>query len=295
MIPPELRLLLDDLRCDVDWLLLGGRRFYRRHWRDLVRAHRWLFIVGCNNSGTSLLKTLLARTGCASTMRYEGQRHTRMLPRTVNPKRSKRVWMEYAERLALPSEGRERAAPRLVHDWMRALDEPVRELVVEKTPANVLRMEWLQAVFPDCRFVGLVRNGYAVAEGIRRKVGTPVERGARHWDAVNRRMIESSSAVRHYLELRYEDLVEQPDATAQRLARFLGIDADRVGEAMHGQFRFSTVLGTRELALRNLNEESIRRLSGQDLRIIRENAGAMLEHFGYAEPLAQAGLSAAAE
>ena len=36
-------------------------------------------------------------------------------------------------------------------------------------------MRWLQEVFPNSCFIGVVRNGFAVAEGIKRKGEKPVE------------------------------------------------------------------------------------------------------------------------
>jgi hypothetical protein len=177
-----------DMVNDLSWHLLGGRRFFSQFWQEVAGSHRWVFVIGCNNSGTSVLQRLLEWTGQISTFPLEGQLYTQVVKRDRNPKFT-RVWTEYVSELQLlPGEVPEKRA-RLVHDWMINLPQPLQQVIVEKTPANTSRARWLQEVFPDSRFIGLVRNGYAVTEGINRKAGQPYARGARHWNAVNKLLL----------------------------------------------------------------------------------------------------------
>jgi hypothetical protein len=137
--------------CDVtrtlDWHFRGGKIFFDRYYSELVNAHKWCFIVGCNNSGTSLLQSILERTDQISTLPTEGMLYTTVLARSTK-REHRRVWTEYLHQFQMNGSDSVEHAPRLLHDWMRDLPAPVHEIIVEKTPANAVRMEWLQKAFP---------------------------------------------------------------------------------------------------------------------------------------------------
>jgi len=270
-----------DFANELSWSLSGGHRIFDRFWRELAGSHRWIFIIGCNNSGTSLLQRLLDWTGQISTFPLEGQLYTRALKRDRNPKFS-RVWTEYLDELQLrPGQSLERC-PRLVHDWMINLPRPLQHIIVEKTPANTSRAEWLQEVFPDSRFIGLVRNGYAVTEGINRKARQPYARGARHWNMVNKLMVNTARNLDHYIEVRYENLAEKPASTMLEICRFVGLQNDLIEElARSNEEEAAKLMVTKFGPVRNHDEETIRKLGTQNIVTIREQAAEMLEHFDY--------------
>lgn len=269
-----------DARRFLSWKFAGGQRFFSQYWRDLVSCHKWVFIVGCNNSGTSILQRILKNSGQVSTWKLEGQRYTRAMPRAMR-RGYERVWMEYADDLRMPLGSEQAVAPRLVHDWLVSLDAPVKKVVLEKTPANLLRMEWLRSVFPDSYFIGLVRNGYAVSEGIRRKSYKDIGRAASHWAAANAAMIETAENIDRYIEVRYEDFFDKEPETIARLAEFLDLDRNALSSAMTHKYALRTIEGEGEQSLKNMNPVSFQRLNAQDIEIIRACAGDMLDRFGY--------------
>ena len=77
----RLRVGFRDARNAVSWHALGGNRFFGEYWQELAQSHRWVFVIGCNNSGTSLLQRLLEWTGEISTFPAEGQLYTRAIKR----------------------------------------------------------------------------------------------------------------------------------------------------------------------------------------------------------------------
>jgi hypothetical protein len=271
---------LNDFNRAFSWYVGGGKRFYSRHFHELVRAHKWCFVVGCNNSGTSLLQKILEESNVVSTLPYEGQMYTRVLAR-ARKKGFERVWSEYAHELAVDRENSLKVAPRLLHDWVKDLKTPLHQVIVEKTPANIMRMGWLERAFPRNYFIGLIRNGYAVAEGIRRKGGKDIARAARHWNFVNKKMKEESKNVRRFLLIRYEQLSERPQETAAQLASFLDLDTDSVKRAVGKTFQFKTVDGSGNSNIQNFNSMSIARLSHDDIEEVYRNASEMLDYFLY--------------
>lgn len=269
-----------DLERSISWHFLGGKKFFQKYYPEMLRSHTWIFIVACNNSGTSLLQSILQNTDQVSTMEHEGQRYTKMLNRATK-RGYERVWSEYLKELRMTSNDSLENLPRLIHDWMRELNNPLRNKIIEKTTANSVRMLWLQAAFPNSRFIGLVRNGYAVVEGIRRKGEKSIERGAKHWNIVNKIMLEDSKKINHYMPIKYEDLVDKSENTINQLAEFIGIDKNKLIEAMEYSYGFSTILGEGKQKVNNLNQKSIARLSEEDKLVISNTASEMLEYYDY--------------
>lgn len=258
----------------------GGKSLYYAESQEIISRYKWVFLVGCNNSGTTILQRLLSGSPEVKTFAMEGQRYTTVLSRAYK-KHYERVWSEYADELMMSEDPTRAQQARIVHDWMTELGNPQSPVILEKTPANVLRMEWLQKCFPNSYFIGLVRNGYAVAEGIRRKGKKSIGRAAKHWGEVNNILLVNAQNVTRYQEIRYEDLVTEPDKVAQQLADFVGITVEPLKQAAKTSFQFNTVAGEGSQPLRNFNLESIKRLDVNDIELIRKECGEMLERFGY--------------
>jgi hypothetical protein len=121
--------------------------------------------------------------------------------------------------------------------------------VVSKRIANNLRIPLLADVFPDARFVVLVRDGRAVAASLSKVDwwednyvwwygGTPRRwrnEGRDPWEICARNWVEELAAIAdglrsvptdQVLRLRYEDLVIDPVATLLSVADFVGIPRD---------------------------------------------------------------------
>ena len=273
-------LKFNDIKRAIKWHILGGKYFFNRYTPEILKAHKWCFIVGCNNSGTSLLQNLLESSGLISTFPHEGQRYTNVLTR-ASRRGYERVWSEFNQDLKLTGNDSLDCVPRLLHDWMTELPLPIKEIILEKTTANAVRLTWLQEAFPRSCFIGLVRNGYAVTEGISRKGEKSVERGARHWNLINKIMLQDSENLDNYLQIRYEDLVEEPQNVIEQIAEMISQDSDELNKEIKRQFVLNAVADSSMVNIRNYNDESIARLSHEEIRKIHNEAMEMLDYFGY--------------
>ncbi|MCP4804563.1 MAG: glycosyltransferase [Proteobacteria bacterium] len=112
---------------------------------------------------------------------------------------------------------------------------PEGQRIAEKTPHDLLHMETLGRLYPEARFIHVVRDGRAVSRSLTRQAwsdpstGKPVwycanlTGASRYWAQVVASIRQQSSAVSgRYLEIRYEDLVSEPAATMRRVLAFLG-------------------------------------------------------------------------
>jgi hypothetical protein len=96
----------------------------------------------------------------------------------------------------------------------------------EKDPTYTLHLDLVEALFPDACYVHLVRDGHDVVASFRDRWG--YRSGGRAARGEWRRYV--TAARRHgervgpgrYAELRYEDLVREPEASVRRLLDLLG-------------------------------------------------------------------------
>ncbi|MGH8196320.1 MAG: sulfotransferase family protein, partial [Woeseiaceae bacterium] len=96
----------------------------------------------------------------------------------------------------------------------------------EKTPAHIFFADRILCGFPKAQFVHIVRDGRDVAVSWKNVPFGPkhVYASARRWadvlDAGHR--LQETVSDKQYLELRYEDLLHDTEATIRRVCHFLG-------------------------------------------------------------------------
>jgi len=269
-----------DARAELYWRLYGSRKYTLEKLASQASQHRWCFVVGCNNSGTTLVSDILQNTRGVSGFVYEGQRYTRALTRAAR-KGHERVWSEFLDELRLTEMDSRDNAPRLLHDWTLALKHPIESLIVEKSTCNAVRMRWLQEIFPNSVFIAMVRDGYSVVEGSYRKGEKDIARAARHWNLVNKLIVEDSSRLRNFYLLKYEDLVGQNAVVVKNLAALLELPESDLTTALEGEYGFNTLNGLGPQSIKDFNAASRARLNDRDIKTIRTEAKEMLDHFHY--------------
>ena len=211
-----------------------------------------ILLIGCPRSGTTLLRVMLnahPRIGIPPENRFVSQVWFRR--HRFGPPGSARA----ARRMALAVTRRGRGAvhvgtdrPRLLADFERtrpqtpaaALDQVFSAWAArhgkarwgDKRPAYYALVDQLDAMFPDARFVHIVRDGRACVASLQRPpFSYPPVRAVATWlnsMHAGRRALRRLGPDR-VLELRYEDLTSEPEETLRRLCAFLG---EEFAEAM---------------------------------------------------------------
>jgi len=109
---------------------------------------------------------------------------------------------------------------------------------VFKTPSEVMRAGMYETIFPDASLIGIRRNPYAVAEGIRRKrmkdperpefegLRTTIEQSAQQWLYSNLVLEYQSHALKRCCIVYYEDFVNNTRETLHNILCFLGLPKD---------------------------------------------------------------------
>jgi hypothetical protein len=218
------------------------------------RLDRPVFIVGAPRSGTSLLYSVLRSAPAFA--HWPGEAHE-VWEADFHP--ALRGWSSNAL-TAADAEGR--PAERIRRSFFLVAGS--RRRLIDKTPRNALRVPFVDALFPDARYVHLVRDGrenvnsllnawrtpryrtyrlpephsipgadpawwkFVLYPGWRDDVAGPLEVVcARQWVASNDLALRDLGAVGdRAVRVRYEDLVDSPEDEVARVLRFLGVPFD---------------------------------------------------------------------
>lgn len=206
-----------------------------------------LFVVGCPRSGTTLLAEMLARTS------FGKPTETHFI--TKYRKRLER-YGDIAERSAFLALAGDILRERPVLQWRldttperlwescerhdyRTLIERIMMTRSatrgyagwgDKTPHYLLDLEILDGLFPDARFLYVVRDGRDVTLSLLGRSWGPnnVYRCAVYWKEYNRprRVLDALEQSGRLLRLRYEDLLDHPRRLHDEVYGFLGQPQD---------------------------------------------------------------------
>ena len=115
-------------------------------------------------------------------------------------------------------------AATLLREWGRHRD-PSRPVLVEKSPPNLIRMRFLQALFPDASFVAILRHPVAVSYATQKwRQKSSLKDLLRHWVVAHELYRKDAPLVDRLLEVRFEDLLRDPDELLARVYRFLRLE-----------------------------------------------------------------------
>jgi len=163
----------------------------------------------------------------------------------------------------------------------------------DKTPLNTLlpnALELILKVFPDAQFIHIVRNGNdVVSSALQHGFFTDITAAANRWvqTVQNARRFTHAHADKS-IEIRYEDLVSQPEVTIQSVCLFLNVKYEPrmlTSEDLAMNMGDVPFLSEHREVTKPINTSNIGKasdyLSAQDKEILEAIIGRELELFGY--------------
>ncbi len=177
-----------------------------------------IFIVGCQRSGTTLVRLMLDSHGnisCGPETRFLADLAkvtTDNWQRLAHYGYPKQYWHQSMAQFFDGIQS-EYAAGRGKTRW------------ADKTPRYALSLDFIDELFPTCRVVHVVRDGRDVVASHRHRFGyVAAVKAAEKWPRYIKAARETGARLspERYHELRYERLVEDPEATMRALLEFLG-------------------------------------------------------------------------
>lgn len=196
------------------------------HYQPIV------FVCGLHRSGT----TLLAQYLCESTSicgltgtnapKNEGQHVQDVIP---DDRRMGGAGLFGFHRYGHLTEHHKWAnasvADQIYRSWIRYIKNP-SQVLLEKSPPNLIRMRLLQCLFPDSKFVIITRHPAAVALATYKwkwKRAT-LARLLDHWTHCHLLAASDCQSVRQFLWIKYEHLVTGDPGTISAIRRFVATD-----------------------------------------------------------------------
>jgi hypothetical protein len=200
------------------------------HSAEPLLAHQFVFVGGLHRSGTSLLTRCLGGHPLVSGFRDtgvpedEGQ-HLQTVYRPASAYGGPgRFAFDPDSYLTEESElATEASRHRLLAEWGRHWDLG-RPVLVEKSPPNLVRSRFLQALFPAASFVVVLRHPLPVAFATQKWSGTSTASLVEHWLVAHERFELDRPHLHRLYVVRYEELVERPRATLDAVFAFLGLE-----------------------------------------------------------------------
>jgi hypothetical protein len=164
----------------------------------------------------------------------------------------------------------------------------------DKTPIYASYVDLLQAIFPQAKFIHIVRDPFDAAGSLLdkyadREFHIDIYFAARNW--VRRiRHIQTSAkkmAKDQILEVRYEELVRNPEIELEKICSFLGetFETDMLEQYILAQKVVEPGSHFFENVRKPINTKSLGRgrsgLSEADRRVIQRVAGSLMQELGY--------------
>ncbi|MHB8439852.1 MAG: sulfotransferase family protein [Acidimicrobiales bacterium] len=195
-------------------------------WAFPPPPRRVLVVLGAPRSGTTWLSRLLQLHPCAGgigdeeTWLFQELRHLwhdEGLRAHVRPHELAEALRAFCDELFGATLARGAEAPDAV---------PV--MFVEKTPIHVYEVQMIEALYPEARFVHIVRDGRDVARSLSHMPMASFPSPAqciREWA----RMVDAArtaAGAAHFMEIRYEDMVVDPVGTVGAVLEWAGLPVD---------------------------------------------------------------------
>lgn len=264
-----------------------------------------IFITGLPRSGTTLLGNIIDRhpriavfvesffipqyyfLQCFYWPLSNKANYLRMAKAIVKEEASKRNHLELDEDavLAVTRRNYSHLLDALMRSWARTQG---KERWADKSPGYITKLRLLHRMYPNAQFVHIIRDGRDVWLSLR-KLGWEknIVAVARVWEKSirNARQFARNHLGNNYLELRYEDLIRNPQVELKKIMEFLGEPyTDELINENSSSGRNRAFMGwpdIHETISSDNSQKWMKELSPEDVALFESQAGHLLRDLGY--------------
>lgn len=261
-----------------------------------------VFIGGCDRSGTTYLASLLGvHSACITTPESQFKTDALRMVESNGPLSEEvvnqitshwrlKLWELDSKALA----GLSRASypdflRSLVCAYQQCVGKQQAKVWIDHTPNNLSYSHALLELFPEAKFVHIVRDGRAVAASV-----LPLDWGPNTVDHAAKWWLERLSSCfatelglspARILRVRYEDVVSRPEEALQTLCKFLGLEFEPT-MVQGGGFRVPGYTRAQHHLVEGKPDPSRidrwkKTLSSRDIELFEFRAADVLQHLGY--------------
>ena len=191
--------------------------------------HKFIFLCGLHRSGTSPLFRILREHPQISGFRDTGapEDEGQHLQSVFLPAKSyggpgsfgfaKEAHLTEKSSL-ITEENRE----KLFAEWSSHWDLS-KPWLLEKSPPNLIRTRFLQAIFPESYFIVILRHPIAASLATTKWTSSSLRSLVEHWLHCHLLFESDRRHLRQVHVLKYEDLIRSSESEVQRIFKFLGL------------------------------------------------------------------------
>ena len=193
-----------------------------------THLHKFVFVCGLHRSGTSVLHRLIQEndrvSGISGTTvpEDEGQFLQDIYPADN----------EYGILFANHSEVHIDEKSNLVNSnnklkllksWGRYWDFS-KDILIEKSPSNIVRTAFLQQMFTDSIFIIITRHPIVASLAVQKWTSEPLDKIVEHWFVAHEIFMKDAEKLDKYIVVRYEDLINKTDETLLAVFDLIGVE-----------------------------------------------------------------------
>ncbi len=193
----------------------------------MKEEHKYLFVGGLHRSGTSALYQLLGSDGRISTFQNtgviedEGQFLQSVYPVDKFYGGVGIFGLNSAAHLTENSPMIDSAKRQLFDEWSQYWDT-TKPVLAEKTPSNLLKARFLQAIFPNSSFVFITRHPVASTMATTKWTGAYMTTLIENWVKTHETLFDDLPYLNNSLILKYEDFTVSPESYFSDFEDLLG-------------------------------------------------------------------------
>jgi len=192
-----------------------------------MQQHKFIFICGLHRSGTSLLYKILKNqktiSGFKNTTAIEDEgQHLQSVFNAANKHGGPgKFGFDKDSFLNEKSEIiKKENKDKLFSEWSKYWDLS-KEYLIEKSPPNLVRTLFLQAMFPNSYFITIYRHPAATSLATKKWSKTSHYSLIKHWLVCHNQYLEDKKTLKNSLDINYEDLTDNPKETLKIIGHFL--------------------------------------------------------------------------
>ncbi len=190
---------------------------------------RLVFICGLHRSGTSFLARYLGEHPDISSFKHtmvpedEGQFLQTVFPSDSDIGRPGLFGFIKEAHLTENSHLiSDRNKDKLLRQWSKYWDHD-KQVFLEKTPSNLLRVRFMQELFPQAKFIIVKRHPIAVSLATQKWSESSIRSLLKHWFHCYGIWERDKKFIRNYIEVKYEDNVADIKGALDEICEFIDL------------------------------------------------------------------------
>ena len=234
------------------------------------KKNKYLFILSPPFSGSTLVNQIISSSKNVSCNNNIGTREGQNLPEVKKIMFEEKRW---EEKNKLPWD-------KIKKIW-RSYWYLKKPILLDKSIPNIMRVDQLKEFFYPNHFICIVRNPYAICEGVMRRSNQSAEVAAMFTIKCLKYQMKNINLHKDIFLLSYEDLCDNTTITINKIKKQI----DELYDINPNQkFKAHNFKTKKSMRITNLNDEKIKKIKKKDLVVINKHFNKnkkVLDFFNY--------------